>query len=235
MNLKSLLAFNRGDDAAERALPATFPFQREIDRMLGDVWSGKVLSGMPAFLQAGPFPRMDVVERDDHVEVTAELPGLERADVHIELADDLLLIRGEKRQRGGDERGPQGDRAQLRRLLAHDRAAARHQAGGDRCPDGQGCPDPEAAEAQDRRRHPEGDRDQGGVRPDIRGGAHGTSTAAPSIPARCAAMAASACVRRNTRVRVVIPARGARAKKSFASARVRFATDRIRRSPHSSA
>ncbi|MCF4129863.1 Hsp20/alpha crystallin family protein [Methylobacterium sp. SyP6R] len=105
MNLKSLLAFNRGDDAAERALPATFPFQREIDRMLGDVWSGKVLSGMPAFLQAGPFPRMDVVERADHVEVTAELPGLERADVHIELADDLLLIRGEKRQETEETNG----------------------------------------------------------------------------------------------------------------------------------
>ncbi|MFH6783298.1 MULTISPECIES: Hsp20/alpha crystallin family protein [Methylobacterium] len=99
MNLKSLLAFgNRSDDAAERSLPVAFPFQREIDRMLGEVWSGNILSGLPGFLQAGPFPRMDVIERGDHIEVTAELPGLERGDVHVELADDLLLIRGEKRQ-----------------------------------------------------------------------------------------------------------------------------------------
>lgn len=101
MNLKSLLAFgDRSGDASERALPMAFPFQREIDRMLGEVWSG-----MPGFLQAGPFPRMDVIERGDHIEVTAELPGLERGDVHIELADDLLLVRGEKRQEKEETNG----------------------------------------------------------------------------------------------------------------------------------
>ncbi|MBY0299601.1 MAG: Hsp20/alpha crystallin family protein [Methylobacterium sp.] len=101
MNLKSLLALaNRADEPSVRMSPTPFPLQREFDRMLGEVWSG-----LPNFLQAGPFPRMDVVERDDHIEVTAELPGLERADVRIELVDDLLVIRGEKRQEKEETKG----------------------------------------------------------------------------------------------------------------------------------
>ncbi|ACA20380.1 heat shock protein Hsp20 [Methylobacterium sp. 4-46] len=93
MNLKSILALGgRHDDPLVGLTAVQPPLQREFDRMLGEV-----RAGLPAFLQ-GPMPRMDVVERDDHVEVTAELPGLERSDVQLELIDDMLVIRGEKRQ-----------------------------------------------------------------------------------------------------------------------------------------
>jgi HSP20 family protein len=40
---------------------------------------------------------MDVTETDKEIEVTAELPGLEEKDVQINLADNLLTIRGEKK------------------------------------------------------------------------------------------------------------------------------------------
>ena len=48
---------------------------------------------------------MDVVEKDGHIEVTAELPGLAREEVRIELADDTLVIRGEKRQEKEETQG----------------------------------------------------------------------------------------------------------------------------------
>jgi HSP20 family protein len=60
--------------------------------MLGDL-----RLGFPLF-QGGAVPRMDVVEKDGKVEITAELPGLTRDDVKVELADDTLVISGEKRQ-----------------------------------------------------------------------------------------------------------------------------------------
>ena len=41
------------------------------------------------------LPRTQVRDTGDAVEVTAELPGIETEDVHIELQDDMLTIRGE--------------------------------------------------------------------------------------------------------------------------------------------
>ena len=44
------------------------------------------------------FPRLDVRRKDDKVVVEVELPGMSSKDVHIEVADDGLLISGEKQQ-----------------------------------------------------------------------------------------------------------------------------------------
>jgi HSP20 family protein len=40
---------------------------------------------------------MDVVERDNEIEITAELPGLEEKDVDVSMNDGVLTIRGEKK------------------------------------------------------------------------------------------------------------------------------------------
>ena len=42
-------------------------------------------------------PTMDVAETDKDIEITAELPGLEEKDVQINVADNVLTIRGEKK------------------------------------------------------------------------------------------------------------------------------------------
>ena len=42
-------------------------------------------------------PAMDLVERDDHFLLTADLPGLSEADVSIEVVDDVLTISGERK------------------------------------------------------------------------------------------------------------------------------------------
>ena len=43
------------------------------------------------------MPRMDVSETDKEIEVTAELPGLEEKDIQLNFADNVLTIRGEKK------------------------------------------------------------------------------------------------------------------------------------------
>lgn len=40
---------------------------------------------------------MDVAETDKAIELTAELPGLQEKDVDINLADNVLTIKGEKK------------------------------------------------------------------------------------------------------------------------------------------
>lgn len=83
---------------AERAVsrqdanPFAF-LQQEIDRLFEGF-----SRNFPAFASnSAATPRMDVSETDKVIEVTAELPGLEAKDVQLNLADNVLTIRGEKR------------------------------------------------------------------------------------------------------------------------------------------
>ncbi|MGY8676600.1 Hsp20/alpha crystallin family protein [Bradyrhizobium sp. UFLA05-153] len=43
------------------------------------------------------LPSIDITETDKAIEVSAEMPGLERKDVEISIDDDTLTIPGEKR------------------------------------------------------------------------------------------------------------------------------------------
>ena len=64
-------------------------YGREGRSLLEDVW-GRGASGRLA-------PSVDIHEDEGHFIVTAELPGARREDVNVELEDDVLTIRGEKR------------------------------------------------------------------------------------------------------------------------------------------
>jgi HSP20 family protein len=92
MNLKSLIPIGRDRSAAASPFVS---LQREIDRLFDDF-----TRGFPAFAGSGGsalMPSMDVSETDKEIEITAELPGLEEKDVQINLSDNLLTVRGEKR------------------------------------------------------------------------------------------------------------------------------------------
>jgi HSP20 family protein len=96
MNLKSLVPFGNG--GARTASPANVfgSLQREIDRLFDDFTRGSMgMLGPQA--QTNLMPSIDVTETDKEIEITAELPGLERKDVEITLEDDVLTIRGEKK------------------------------------------------------------------------------------------------------------------------------------------
>ena len=65
-----------------------------LDRWFGDFSPGVVT------------PQLDVVDDGDALRITAELPGMDRDDVELLLQDDILVIRGEKKQeRKDDEKG----------------------------------------------------------------------------------------------------------------------------------
>jgi HSP20 family protein len=98
MNLRSLIPIGRSRDVARREYSPFWSLQREIDRLFDDF-----TRGFPSFsTTAGSggqelLPAMDVTETDTEIELTAELPGLEEKDVQINLADNVLTIRGEKK------------------------------------------------------------------------------------------------------------------------------------------
>jgi HSP20 family protein len=55
---------------------------------------------MPASFRLGPA--MDITERDDAVVVTVDVPGLDADDIHIELDDGRLTVRGTREMSSGD-------------------------------------------------------------------------------------------------------------------------------------
>jgi HSP20 family protein len=94
MNLASLIPVGR-----ER-VPVSQPFlslQREIDRLFDDFTRGFPTFSMTSASGGKLMPVTDVTETDKVIEITAELPGLEEKDVQINLAENVLTIKGEKK------------------------------------------------------------------------------------------------------------------------------------------
>ena len=92
MKLKSLIPVGRDRNTARREFHPFATLQREIDRLYEDFGRG-----FPSFGGQDLLPLMDVTETDKEIELTAELPGLEEKDVQINVADNVLTIRGEKK------------------------------------------------------------------------------------------------------------------------------------------
>src|SRR5262245_40441694 len=95
MNLRSLIPIGRSRDIARREDSPFWSLQREIDRLFDDF-----TRGFPSMAGHGGqelLPAMDGTETNNEIEVTAELPGLEEKDVQINLTDNVLTIRGEKK------------------------------------------------------------------------------------------------------------------------------------------
>ena len=50
-------------------------------------------------------PRVDLVDRDEEILVRAEVPGVEKKDLHVDLSGRLLTIKGERRHEEKEEKG----------------------------------------------------------------------------------------------------------------------------------
>ena len=123
MRLKSLVPF--GDGGRDAAPPANC--SACIGRSIACSTISRGASARAA-AQTNLIPKIEITETDKAIEISAEMPGLERKDVEISIEDDLLTIRGEKKVEENQEKGQElsGQRAQLWRVLSRDAAAARH-------------------------------------------------------------------------------------------------------------
>src|SRR5678816_2402402 len=80
-------------------------FADEMDRMFDDFGLGRWLS-MPRG-RSGRMgiwaPDVDVYQQDDKLTIKADLPGLKREDVSVEVTDDAVTIQGERRHEREEE------------------------------------------------------------------------------------------------------------------------------------
>jgi len=92
MTAKPVIPVTQDRTIARRESNPFSLLQHEIDRLFdGFTRNFAPLSQNPV------VPNMDVAETDKDIEITAELPGLEEKDVQINVTDNLLTIRGEKK------------------------------------------------------------------------------------------------------------------------------------------
>tara|TARA_R110002110_G_scaffold406421_1_gene626278 strand:- start:80573 stop:80995 length:423 start_codon:yes stop_codon:yes gene_type:complete len=72
----------------------------DIDRFFNDSWPQASES------QTGTFfaPRVDISEVNDHYEITAELPGVSKDNIHVHVKDGILTLEAESSQESREEK-----------------------------------------------------------------------------------------------------------------------------------
>lgn len=91
-NFRRNLSWNRREDESGRN--PLMNLQQEIDDIFANFW--RRWPRAPS-LFAGTEPSTDVSETDDEVEVAIELPGMDEKDVEVNISDEMLTVRGEKK------------------------------------------------------------------------------------------------------------------------------------------
>ena len=69
----------------------------EMNRLFDSVFSGWP-ERRESLLEGDWAPSVDVAETEEEIVVTAELPGIEQNEVDISIADDVLTLKGEKKE-----------------------------------------------------------------------------------------------------------------------------------------
>ncbi len=78
-----------------------FDLQREMNRLLDRSFRDVTEAGEAGFMLS---PRVDVTQKNEGWEITAELPGVAKEDIDLRLDGDMLTISGEKRDEKKDEK-----------------------------------------------------------------------------------------------------------------------------------
>jgi len=79
----------------QSAVPNVFS---EMDDMLKKMWYGFPFHNLEEDMDIGWSPRLDVSETDNGLEIVADLPGMEKKDINVSLEENLLTIKGEKKE-----------------------------------------------------------------------------------------------------------------------------------------
>lgn len=105
-----LSLFNRKRQSLTPANYTSDPFyrlQHEMNRLFDETFSGFTFPGEGALTAfSGEMrPRIDMRETDEAFVVEAELPGIAEDDIDVQLSDNVVTIRGEKRHERKEDKG----------------------------------------------------------------------------------------------------------------------------------
>lgn len=103
MNMRDLIPWTRSQDLLPEFLrdERSSPFltlHREMNRLLEEAFRGFAstsLAGRRTEFVNPAWPKLEVVETEKQITVSAEIPGMEEKDVELLLNDGNLILRGE--------------------------------------------------------------------------------------------------------------------------------------------
>ena len=80
--------------------------QEEMDRLFGDVWGGRRAwpSGFGEEGRAEWVPAIEAFQRGNEFVIRADVPGLKKEDLSVEIGEDALTIQGERKYDREEER-----------------------------------------------------------------------------------------------------------------------------------
>ena len=89
------VVFNRTAPVLDRDSFLT-PFDKVFDQIVAAQFPemAKTVGVNP--MQGSAYPKVNVYEYDDKVGVVAEIPGLDKKDLHVEVEEGVLTVSGEK-------------------------------------------------------------------------------------------------------------------------------------------
>ncbi|MDP1765585.1 MAG: Hsp20/alpha crystallin family protein [Methylotenera sp.] len=103
-----------GKDVAKSSRPGLHPIaemEKAFDRFFGRRWPSLLnWSDTPAVdslfeFEGHRLPSLDVIDRDSEVVVRAEIPGIDKKDINVSLADNVLTIKGQTSTESKEEKG----------------------------------------------------------------------------------------------------------------------------------
>lgn len=101
-------------EVAKTSWPSIHPIsdmEKALDRFFGRRWPSLWgWNDTPAVDTLFEFeglrlPSLDVIDRDSEVLVRAEIPGIEKKDINVSLADNVLTIKGQTSTESKEEKG----------------------------------------------------------------------------------------------------------------------------------
>ncbi len=111
-----------------------FGLQR-LNRFLDEAFAGVPSAEQGSVITSAWFAPTDVSEDTNGIQISMELPGVDPDDVRLSLENNILTIRGEKRQQIDQKNERRASvRAHLRNLRAHLRSAQHRGSRPDRSP-----------------------------------------------------------------------------------------------------
>lgn len=103
MQMRYLIPWAQSGLARDTADNQIGALHRDIDRLF-DGFLRNFGQGFGSLNGEAARPRTDVAETDKDYEITVELPGLEEKDIDVSVTDDVLTIKGEKKQEHEEKR-----------------------------------------------------------------------------------------------------------------------------------
>jgi HSP20 family protein len=95
----------RGESADASPFRTLERFANEVSRVFEDFGFGRGFSRVNAPSEMMTWaPRVDVTQHNHELVVRADLPGLEKDDVKVNVADDAITIHGERHRAKDEER-----------------------------------------------------------------------------------------------------------------------------------